>query len=237
MDDSLIGSGEARARTTRRLLLCGVAAGPVYIGVGALQMLIREGFDPTRHALSLMSRGELGWIQISNFMLSGVLVLLGAYGMKRAMEHGRGRVAGPVLLGVYGLGLIGSGVFVADAMDGFPPGTPAGPPEAMSWHGQLHFLCGAVGFLGAIGACLALAVRFFSVKMAGWALYSAATGVLFFAGFVAIAAGGGAAWSVLAFTAAVVLLWAWISAVSWRLGGSAGLSPAGTPEALAGEGA
>lgn len=235
MADSMRGGGGVM---TRALLYCGVAAGPVYIGVGALQMLLREGFDPTRHALSLMSLGDLGFIQISNFIVSGVLVLLGAYGMMRAMDRGRGRVAGPVLLGVYGLGLVASGVFVADAMDGFPPGTPPGPPESMSWHGQLHFLCGAVGFLGAIGACLAMAVRFYSVKMAGWAAYSAATGVFFFAGFGAIASGGGAAWSVLAFTAAVVLLWAWISAVSWRLGASAGAASAtGEPEVNAGEGA
>ncbi|MCC5786158.1 MAG: DUF998 domain-containing protein [Phycisphaerales bacterium] len=216
---------------TRRLLYCGVAAGPVYVGVGALQMLLREGFDPTRHALSLMSLGDLGFIQISNFIVSGVLVLLGAVGMRRAMVGGRGRLAGPVLLGVYGLGLIASGVFVADAMDGFPPGTPPGPPEAMSWHGQLHFLCGAVGFLGAIGACFAMALRFKAQRLTGWGVYSAATGVLFLAGFFAIASGGGAAWSILAFTGAVVLLWVWISAVSWKLAASTGADAAETADA------
>jgi hypothetical protein len=32
----------------------------LYVVTGAFQMLVREGFDPTRHALSLMSNGDLG---------------------------------------------------------------------------------------------------------------------------------------------------------------------------------
>jgi hypothetical protein len=47
---------------TRHLLACGVLAGPIYILVGLLQILTREGFDMTRHPLSLMSTGDLGWI-------------------------------------------------------------------------------------------------------------------------------------------------------------------------------
>lgn len=49
------------------LLACGIVTGPLYIALGLMQMLIRPGFDPTRHDLSLMSNGDLGWIQISNF--------------------------------------------------------------------------------------------------------------------------------------------------------------------------
>jgi hypothetical protein len=31
------------------LLACGVVAGPLFIVVGVLQMLTRDGFDPGRH--------------------------------------------------------------------------------------------------------------------------------------------------------------------------------------------
>ena len=57
------------AALTETLLRCGIAAGPLYILVGLGQILTREGFDMRRHPLSLLSNGELGWIQIANFLL------------------------------------------------------------------------------------------------------------------------------------------------------------------------
>ena len=47
--------------TTRALLALGSAAGPFYVIVGIAQILTREGFDWTRHALSLMSNGPWGF--------------------------------------------------------------------------------------------------------------------------------------------------------------------------------
>jgi Protein of unknown function (DUF998) len=41
------------------------------------QMLVRDGFDIRRHALSLLTNGDLGWIQILNFVLTGLLVIAG----------------------------------------------------------------------------------------------------------------------------------------------------------------
>ncbi len=48
------------AKLTRALLACGVVAGPLYILVGVIEMLIRPGFDLRRHSLSLLSNGDLG---------------------------------------------------------------------------------------------------------------------------------------------------------------------------------
>ena len=47
----------SRSVAPHRLLLAGgVAAGPLYVLVGALEALFRPGFDPLRHDLSLMVR-------------------------------------------------------------------------------------------------------------------------------------------------------------------------------------
>ena len=208
---------EQTTAVSRALLLCGVVAGPVYFLVGMIQMIMREGFDPTRHALSLMSNGDLGWIQIANFIVTGSLIVAAAVGMRQVLHPGRGGTFGPLLLGVYGLGLIGAGVFVADPALGFPPGTPPGRPATIARHGILHFVAGGVGFLGLIAACLVFARRFAALGQSGWAAYSAVTGVLFFAGFFGVASGSKKAWVILAFTAAVVLAWSWISAVAARL--------------------
>jgi hypothetical protein len=43
------------------------------------------------------------------------------------------------------------------------------------------------------------------------------TGVVFFAGFAGIAAGSGHSWAILGFCIAVVLAWAWVTALATRL--------------------
>ena len=214
-------SGERRVtyaltKQTRALLICGLIAGPFYIVVGLIQALTRPGFDIMRHDLSLLANGDLGWIQITNLVLSGLLVIAGAVGMRKALQGGRGRTWGPILLGIYGLGLIGAGFFTADPAFGFPPGTPAAA-HTMSWHGLLHFICGGVGFLALIAACFVFARRFASQRQRGWAAYSLATGVIFFAAFAGIAMGSGQSWSVIGFWIGVVLAWAWISAMAVKL--------------------
>lgn len=199
----------------RALLAAGALAGPVYLGLGLGQALLRPGFDLTRHDLSLLSNGDLGWIQIGNFLLSGALVIAGASGLRRNLREGRGRTWGPLLLAGYGLGLIGAGVFIADPAFGFPPGTP---PDAnsISWHGLLHIAAAALGFLCLIAATVVFNRRFAVQRQPRWAAYSIATGVVFLAGFVGIASGSGTTWSVLGFWVAVVLAWSWITVLCLR---------------------
>jgi Protein of unknown function (DUF998) len=168
----------ARA-TTRRLLTCGAVAGPLYLTVAFGQVLTRDGFDLTRHPLSLLSVGELGWIQITNFVLAGLLYLAGAVGIRRTMRSGRGRIWGPRLIGAFGVSLIWGGVFVADPAYGFPPGTPDGTGP-ISWHGALHSVAPAVGFIALAAACFVFARRFAGQGQRRWAAYSLSTGLALF---------------------------------------------------------
>ena len=120
------------------------------------------------------------------------------------------------MLGLYGLGLVGAGVVIADPALGFPPGTPE-DAAAISWHGLMHFVAGGIGFLGLIAACFVFARRFVALKQPGWAAYSAATGVIFLAAFFGIASGSKGAGVSLAFAIAVVIAWVWLSMLSARL--------------------
>jgi hypothetical protein len=203
-------------KLTRALLICGLIAGPFYIVVGLIQALTRPGFDLMRHDLSLLANGDLGWIQITNLVLTGLLVGAFAVGMRQALYAGPGRTWGPILLGVYGLGLIGAGFFIADPAFGFPQGTPA-DAHTISWHGLLHIITAGIGFLALIAACFVLARLFASRRQRGWAAYSLATGVIFFAAFVGVATGSGQSWSVIGFWIGVVVAWAWISAMAVKL--------------------
>ena len=43
---------------TRRLLACGIVAGPLFLVVALVQALTRDGFDLSRHPISLLSLGS-----------------------------------------------------------------------------------------------------------------------------------------------------------------------------------
>lgn len=213
-------STNAVSSSTSALLACGIAAGPIYIAVGVLQIIIRPGFDVTRHALSLMSNGDLGWIQITNFMLTGLFTIAFAVGIRQLLKGQKGGTWGALLIGAYGLGLIGAGIFKADPALGFPPGTLA-DAHAISTSGLMHFVCGGIGFYAVIAACFVFARRFGSLGLAGWKWYSIATGVIFFAAFFGIASGSGGSGAMrtfvtLGFYAAVVIMWVWISAIAFK---------------------
>jgi hypothetical membrane protein len=212
MTQTILSSNAApvyQAPATKSLLKLGVIAGPIYILVSLIQGLTRDGFDFTRHAWSLLANGDLGWIHASNLVVAGLFTTAFAVGLRRA---GNTKWASR-LIGAYGLSLVGAGVFRADPAMGFPPGTPEGAAEA-TWHGILHFTVAGIGFLCVVAACFVVARRFTAEGKTKWATYSRATGVLFLAGFAAVASGSSGAGANLAFTAAVVVAWAWVSALA-----------------------
>src|SRR5918994_2498712 len=86
------------AGTTRTLLTAGALAGPIYLVVYFVQAFTRADFDITRHPASVLSNGELGWIQITSFLVTGLLLIAGAIGMRRAPHPGPARTGGPPVL-------------------------------------------------------------------------------------------------------------------------------------------
>jgi Protein of unknown function (DUF998) len=158
----------------RTLLGCCITAGPLFVVASLAQAFTRTGFDLGRHPISLLSLGSFGWIQIANFVVSGVLYLAGAVGLREALRPGRGSTWAPRLVAITGVGLIVAGVFTADAGAGFPPGGPVGAP-AMSWHGVLHEVGFGLSFVGAIAACGVFARRYAALGRRGWAAGAIAT--------------------------------------------------------------
>ena len=200
--------------STRQLLSCGVIAGPLFMLLYVGQAFTRPGFDITRHPASILSNGDLGWIQVLNFLASGALVVAGARGMRQALRGGPGGTWGPLLLALTGLGLVAAAFFKADPMDGFPPGTPAGAPGSISTMGLLHFVAAAAAFFSWIAASLVFARRFSRVGERRWALLSAGAGVFLLAAFLGTASGMG---PIFAFVLAVAVMWAWHSATFAKL--------------------
>lgn len=159
-------------RLDRTLLACGVASTPVFYALAALQLALRPGYDIRTQPLSFLAVGELGWIQVANFLATGTLALAGALGLRHALRGQRGGTVGPILVGLYGLGMIGAGLFGPD-----PLPVPGQAPQ-MSVIGALHMVAFLVSFLSLIVACFVFARRFGAVGKRGWALYSVATALL-----------------------------------------------------------
>lgn len=201
------------------LLAGGIIAGPIYIIVGLAQILTREGFDMTRHPLSMLSLGDLGWIQITNFIVTGFLVLLAAIALRRLAQGDKRLRRGAFLIGLYGVCVLGGGIFVTDPALGFPPGTSDVYPETFSWHGLLHFIVGQIAFLSLIAASFVYGKYFAVNQMRKWATFSRLTGGIFLAAIIALMATAGMesttgmAWASIFLYVAVALGWVWLSAL------------------------
>ena len=167
---------------TKFLLLCGALAGPFFTIVWFVQGLTRSNYDPLRYAISSLSVGELGWIQIANFLVTGSLMLAFATALRRILSGPSGSFWGPMLIGLAGIGLIGAGLFVTDPLNGYPPGTPLIPTERTP-HGILHDLFGVPVFLGLPIACFVFARLFARRDEHNWAWYSRLSGIGMFAVF------------------------------------------------------
>jgi hypothetical membrane protein len=179
---------EMTTTRTRALLAGGVVAGPLFSLVGLIQAFTRPGFDIRHHALSVLENGDLGWIQMSSFVITGLLFIGGALGMRMVMRNSRGGTWGPLSVGVFGVGMVGAGLFTADPAFGFPPGTP---PDAntISWHGIIHLSIATLGFAALIVAGCVWTRRFAAQGHWAWAAYSGVTTVIFFGSFAGLASG------------------------------------------------
>lgn len=170
----------------------------VFLVLGA----VKPGYDARARFVSEGSVGELGWIQIVNFVVLGVALLAftaalwNSYGDEVSGRLGAG------LMAAVSVGLILAGAFVTD------PGT-----KIVSRHGLVHVIASMVVFGGLMLACLAFAWR---LRANGeFATYSVATGLFIPIGIVVITAAG--RWTGLAQRVLIIVAWTWITLLAWRL--------------------
>src|SRR4051812_15706279 len=98
--------------------------GPVlFVSLVVIEGRLRVGYDSREMYISALSLGPRGWVQILNFVISGLLFLVFARGVAAEAPS---RV-GPALLTIIALGYLLSGLFGMD-----PVGT------SRSIHGTVH---------------------------------------------------------------------------------------------------
>src|ERR1700685_1414561 len=93
---------------TKVLLWCG----PVGVVLFVLSFIIegdtRANYNPLRYPISSLSIGDLGWIQITNFIITGLLLVGFAFGLRSVVHASLGKSKAALLIGLVGIGLIGA---------------------------------------------------------------------------------------------------------------------------------
>lgn len=200
--------------TDRILLSAGGVAGLLFCGISTFEMLTRPGFDISRHAISMLSLGKGGWVMAANFIVSGLLTLLCAIGLKRILSAGGEGRGLPVLVGFYGVGLVLAGIFPAPASFGFPPGTPDNQAPVMTPSAIVHSIAFMLAFTALTVGCFAAARLLRGRGSLPSLIAGIAMPLLVALGMANVIAPG------IAFFAAAVVGWAWLAIIVMQLAGA-----------------
>ncbi|MOA16203.1 hypothetical protein D3C78_1364020 [compost metagenome] len=197
------------------LLLGGEASAPLFFAVAIIQIFTRTGFDIRRHAISTLTLGDLGWIQRADFIVTGCLAVLAALGIRGLLRGSKGGAWGPLLIGIYGIGMMAAGLFRPDPGLSFPPGAPEGMPTSMSSTAAIHSLAFFTAFICLIAACFVFARRFAALGDHSWKKYCIAVGII--SPLLIVAGTVVNSWIGVIMGCAGLVAFGWVSALSLRL--------------------
>ena len=184
----------------RSLTRCGAIGAGFFVAVFLVAGALRPGHDPIRDTVSELALGPWGWVQVANFVITGLLMIAFAVGLAWTLRSGRAYTWTPRLIAAYGSGIVLAGVFVTDPV----------PSAAHTWHGTLHLAASLLTFGALTAVCFVVARRFPDRR---WAWYSRVTGAAVAVLFVAMGAGPPAAIGLVQ-RAAIIVGWTWIAAIS-----------------------
>lgn len=114
-------------------VLAGMIAPVLFVLVFTIEGWLRPGYSPVERPISALSLGPRGWIQITNFVVFGLLLYL--FSRKMFLEFSKENLnrSGPILLIIIALIFLLSGPFVMDHQE--------------SLHGTIHNILGMFAFL------------------------------------------------------------------------------------------
>lgn len=207
----------ATTSSTRLLLAAGIAVAPWFLAFSLLQALTLPGFDITKHEVSLLLVGSFGWVQTINFLVTGLLGIAFAAGLRRLLHPGKAGTWGPGLVGAFGVFFLIAGISPPDPQLGFPVGTPEGVPEVQTLPSNIHSLAFSALALAIVAAAFVFVRKFAADQDRAWAIFSAVCAVAIIA-FVATGSalmpGGNGG---LALLAAAIAITGWVSAIAFHL--------------------
>ena len=148
--------------SSRLFPLAGMLGSGLFVTVFTVEGWLRPGYSARQMFVSELSLGPRGWVQIANFMTTGVLLLIFALWVRAAFLRRRWSVVGPFLLALTALGLLLSGPLVMD-----PASTPR---AAMTLHSRLHWTIGGLFVFLLVPVTCVVFYRSFTHRP-GWASF------------------------------------------------------------------
>jgi len=165
----------------RNLLYAGVVGPVLFIAAFLVEGFMRPGYSQWRNFVSQLATGEGGWVQVANFVVLGILLLLFSLGLRHALRGSRGSIGAPILLAIVALATLGAGIFTTDPALGYPPGEPT----VQTARGLIHAVAGLFVFTVLPAAAFVMAWHFAAApRSRPWVVYSILVGVVILVFFV-----------------------------------------------------
>ncbi|MDR2967906.1 MAG: DUF998 domain-containing protein [Methanobacteriaceae archaeon] len=162
----------------RFFLLCGAISAVIFTLSWIIQEIFKTGYNPIMVPVSSLAIGELGWIQSVTFLITGLTLILFAYGLEKIRKKEGFSKWTVIFLVIGAIGLIGAGCFTTDPINGFPPGTGETTIQT-SLIGILHQLFSVLLFIGLPIAMILFSKHFLNIKNKKWWIYSIVSAILF----------------------------------------------------------
>jgi len=161
----------------RRLALAGLVGPFWFTALVILQGLLQPDYSHVALPISALAAWPLGWVQILNFLVVGVLMAAFGVAVHLGILPARRGVIGPALLVANGIGIVIGAVFPWVMVDGVPTETPG-------------HIVGAVMAFGSISVGLPFVSRRMRLdpEWRGLSTYTMVTGIAVLALFVAMGA-------------------------------------------------
>jgi hypothetical protein len=146
--------------STWYILVCS----PLYVGVIVLEGLLRPDYNDMTMFISELALGPGGFVQIANYIVFGLSILLFAIGVALTFGTTRAGRIGVTLLVIVGICSVAAGLFVIDPVPAsgltYKPGA-IGPPD-MSFSSKFHYVVSSLMFVLApvCAFCFVFAGRF-----------------------------------------------------------------------------
>ncbi len=120
--------------------------------------IVREGYDVWQQAVSALSLGPGGWIQMLNLIVFGLIVLTTVPTWRRILAGGKGSTAYSLFTAMIGLSFVVVGMVPQDPAPGYDPaGLALTAPTA---HGLVHLAVAGVAALSSVCGFVVMAKRF-----------------------------------------------------------------------------
>lgn len=147
---------QTRPRRPRDLTLLAVVCvvGELWFTATAWLLPLASQYTLRGDNISELVLGRFGVLQTAAFVAGGVGSLALAVGVRRAMRGTWGALAGPVLVGMSGVGLLVAAIVPTDRVDG------AADLASLTTGGVVHVLAAAVGFVTGVAGMLVLSRTF-----------------------------------------------------------------------------